>query len=337
MGLAVVERNALLEQVWDLRAARDYVTIADLLGELPLEEHLREPDLGVTLCYAWYQLGELNKSIWLIRQLTEACERRGNTWLARRRMNNEALICLARGELDLAESLLHRLLLRVEEAGDIQLTSWVYNNLGILYFARGLYDFSLSHLRRSIATCQRNGDARHMSLCLLNMAAVYHATGALDKAFTCLQDAAEISRDVGSESELAHIEVSQAFAHVSRNDLPLARATANRAESRFIALGNEKGRGDALQAHGKILMMENRLPDAREYFMEALSLAQKSFNRSSEASLLADIGELHRRNGMTSDFLEFNRRSIALYKEIGNNTEADRLEQHISTMHKPKI
>lgn len=331
MGIAVVERNALLEQVWDLQAARDYVAIADLLGGLPLEEHIREPDLGVTLCYAWYQLGELNRSIWLIRQLTDACERRGNTWLARRRMNNEALICLVRGELDVAESLLQRLLQRVEEAGDIQLASWAYNNFGILCVGRGLYDFALSHFRRSIAYGQRTGNERHISLCLLNMAEVYRLTGLWEQSLSCLNEAAEISRKFGSESELAHIEVNQAFTLIKRKDLPLARVAANRAEHRFVALRNEKGRGEALQAKGKILMLEGYLPESEIYLREALILSQKTSNRGIEAILLEDLGELHLKNGSTSTSFDFMKRAVALYKEIGNNREADRLKQRMDT------
>ena len=332
MALAVAERNALLEEVWSLHAARDYKAVAELIGDLPLEEHLKDPELGVMLCAAWYQVGELNRSILLIQQITGACELRGNTRLCRRRMNNEALIRIARGELAEAEPLLHRAASLAEDAGDILITAWVHNNLATLYAMRGMWDFSLSHGRRSVAAGQRLGDTRHVSLCYLNMGITYLRAENLRESAVYLNLAAELSREVGSESELAHIELAQACLHEQEGDIELALTTGHMANRKFATLSNRKGEAGIMQLRGRIALRLGRPAEARALFEEALSVFRSASFRDGEAQVLSELAELCRSEGRQSEFEDLIRKSIALHTRMGNSCEAERLQTRLAAV-----
>lgn len=332
MALAVVERNALLEQVWALQTVRDYVAIVELVGELPLEEYLLEPDLGVTLCYAWYQVGEFDRSLLLIQQLTEVCERRGNTWLSRRRLNCEGLLRVSRSELDEAEPLLQHVLARAEVAGDGQMVTWAHNNLGILYSGRGSWDFALSHFRRAIAAGQRRGDSRHISLCHMNMAAVYLRTDRPSEAQEHVMHALELSRDSGSDAELGHIDCMYANVLLAHGDLSLARAVADQARRRFITINSVKGMGIVHDICGRALMREGRLAEARHSLEEALACYQATGYREVEGFLMEAFATLHEMEGDSGSAIDLLNRAVQFFSQQGNSSEVDRLRARISQL-----
>lgn len=330
MALAAVERNALLEQVWTHLTARDYAAIVGLVGELPLEEHLREPEMGVILCSAWFQVGELDRSLLLVRRLTEACERRGNTWLSRRRLNCEGLLRATRGELDEAEPLLQQVLVRAEAASDGQMITWAHNNLGILYTGRGSWDFALSHYRRSIAAGQRLGDLRHISLCYTNMSAVYIRTNRLDEAGEHARRAVELSGGTSSEAELAHIECAYANALLASGDLALTRVFVDQARRRFVDLKNRKGLGMVQDIHGRMLMREGRLVEARRSLEDALASYMATGFGEIEGFLMETFATLHEMEGDPVAAEEYLNRAIRFFSKLGNAFEVDRLRVRMS-------
>jgi len=333
MGIAVVERNALLEQVWDLQTVRDYVAIADLLGELPLEEHLREPELGVILCTAWYQLGAYNNAIELTQKLTPVCEYRGNTRLARRRMNTEALLRIVRGELDIAESLLQKLLYRVEEAGDLQFTTWTHNNLGILYCTKGLWDFALSHYRRAMVAGQRFGQVRHISLCHLNISVAYLRMNRIFDAREHVLQAIELSRDNGSDAELAHIESTQASILLEHRDYLLARITANQSGLRFSRINSKMGAAMTSHLHGRISIAEGHIPEARAHLEDAFAAYADSGYSADDGYLMESFASLNAAEGNSAAAIAYFNKALLFFSELGNAFEVDRLHKKVLDQH----
>jgi tetratricopeptide (TPR) repeat protein len=332
MALAAVERNALLEDAWTHVAKRDYVAVLALLEDLPLQEHLREPELGILLCHAFYQLGEFERSLQLNQQLIEACERRGNTSLSRRRANSEGLLRLMRGELDIAEPILQQVLIHAEEASDVRMTAWVHNNLGILHTARGTWDFALSHFRRAVAACHRVGDMRHLSLCKLNMGVAYLRMGYLQEAREHLTSAMHFSRELGSASELAHIEYSLACVFEKEEDFPLARATANQAWVRFSDLNNKKGQGAVLHLYGRIFTKTEKATDARLHLENALTLIRKSGFKEEEGFLMESMADLSFAEGSVSDGISYLYEAVKIFTAINSPFQVERLYARIPDM-----
>ncbi|HEX8274358.1 MAG TPA: tetratricopeptide repeat protein [Longimicrobiaceae bacterium] len=325
MALAVVERNALLEQAWSLLAARDYVAIVELLADLPLDEHVREPELGVILCSAWFQVGELDRSLVLVQQLTDVCERRGNTWLSRRRLNCEGLIRVTRVELDAAEPLLQEVLARAESAGDGQMVTWVHNNLGILYTSRGSWDFALSHYRRGIAAGQRIGDVRHLSLCHMNMSTAYFRTDRLSDAQEHIQQALDLARESASEAEIAHIECSHANILLAGGDISLAKAVLERARNRFSALNSTKGLAIVEHVSGRLLMHQGHSAEARDALKKALKISEETGYKELSGFILESLAVLHGEVGEVDAAKEYFARAIGFFSRLGNTYELDRL------------
>lgn len=329
MALAVLERNALLEEVWAHLTARDYAAIVELVGELPLEEHLREPALGVILCSAWFQVGELDRSLLLIQQLTEVCERRGNTWLSRRRMNCEGLIYLARAEPNTAEPILQQVLSCAEDAEDHQMMTWAHNNLGIVYLLRGTWDFALSHFRRSILVGQRIGETRHIALSHTNMGVVYQRAGRFKEARAHFDSAAEIATTTASEGELAHIDWSRASLFDALGDAPLARATADQAWKRFYKLKNRIGMAGVLNIYGRILTKEGREADALACLNQGLAEAKGVGGKEQEAFLMESLADLYEFAGNHEDMVSSLEQSVDIFTRIGSPFQVARLRSRL--------
>lgn len=326
MALAAVERNALLEKVLGLWKSQDYPAIADALADVPLDEHLREPELGIALCNAWYQLGDFHRSLALIQQLADVCELRGNSRISRRRINGEAMIRLARCELKEAEVLLQRVLSRAEEVEDMLLVAWAHNNAGILYGLKCNWDFALSHYRRAIVAGQRLGDTLHLALCHQNMGSLYRRMGQLQQAREHLDIALDLARETGSESILATIQYNQGYTQAQQGDLSLARATAAKALDRFQKLDNDRGRALLSELHGFILMKEGDLGAAEGMFSAGVSLARSVGIRDTEASLLERLAELSRLKGDSSASTRYLQQAKEVYAQMGSHADIARLE-----------
>lgn len=326
MALAAVERNALLEQVLELWKNQDHLAIADILTDLPVDELLREPELGIALCNAWYHLGDLHRPLVLIQQLTDVCERRGNSRIARRRINAEAMVRLARCELDEAEALLQQVLARAEEAEDMLLAAWAYNNTGILHGLKRNWDFALSHYRRAIVAGQRAGDTHHLAVCHHNIGSLYRRMGQLRESREYSNIAADLARDVGNESVQALIQYNQGFTQAEEGDWALARVAAAKAHTTFEKLDNDRGRALLSELQGYILMQEGYLAAAENTFLVGLALARAVLIPDTEASLMERLSALSRLNGDSNAVIRYLEGAKEVYARMGSQADTARIE-----------
>ncbi|MBA2670392.1 MAG: hypothetical protein H0U67_08490, partial [Gemmatimonadetes bacterium] len=85
-------REDLLLRAWELRTARAYPALLELLAPVPAEELIADPELGHLFCYAAVPLGRWQQGAALAVRLMEPLRAREDEWLYRRHLNIHALL-----------------------------------------------------------------------------------------------------------------------------------------------------------------------------------------------------------------------------------------------------
>ncbi len=290
MGVATA--LTLLERARVLVAGRDYPGLAALLGPVPREQLLAEPELGFLLAEAWRRGGERSGALGLARALERVCRRRGNDRLFRERSNLEGILLFEAGELGGAEVEWRRLVDASSRAGDEEFVARANQNLGIIYTLAGRWEEALASHERAIVAYQRLGYLRGLAQAHNNLAISYREMGFLNEADQAFRQALEFARSDGSEDELGRIEQEWALLTALRGDAALAGVTAERSLRRFRQLGEPGGAGDALRVLGIVALWDGRLEQARARLDEALRLARELHLRLLEAETVAALAAL---------------------------------------------
>ncbi len=282
----------LLEQARALVAGRDYPGLAALLGRVPREQLLAEPELGFLLAEAWRRAGERAGALELARALQPVCRRRGNDRLFRERSNLEGILLFESGDLGGAEAEWRRLVDASSRAGDDEFVARANQNLGIIYTLAGRWEEALASHERAIVAYQRLGYLRGLAQAHNNLAISYREMGFPDEADQAFRQALAFARTDGSEDELGRIEQEWALLTALRGDAALAGVTAERSLQRFRKLGEPGGAGDALRVLGIVALWGGRLQQARARLDEALRLARDLRLRLLEAETVEALAAL---------------------------------------------
>ncbi len=282
----------LLEQARALVAGRDYPGLVTLLGPVPREQLLAEPELGFLLAEAWRRAGERARALELARALEPVCRRRGNDRLYRERSNLEGILLFESGDLGGAEAEWRRLLDAASRAGDEEFVARANQNLGILYTLAARWEEALASYERAIVAYQRLGYLRGLAQAHNNLAISYREMGFPDEADQAFRQAQDFARSDGSQDELGRIEQEWALLTAIRGDAAVARVTAERSLRRFRELGEPAGAGDALRVLGIVALWDARLEQARTRLEEALRLARELHLRLLEAETVEALAAL---------------------------------------------
>jgi tetratricopeptide (TPR) repeat protein len=142
-----------------------------------------------------------------------------------------------------------------------------------------------------------------------------------DKAFDLLEQAANVSRQVGDGDGYAHALQATARLHWLNNDRVAARKPAEEALAIYRANGNAEGIARAATSLGIVLGEEGDVDAARKLLTEALAVRRKirSKVRTADSLLnlgffLAETGELAKGRGMEVE-------AAGIYRQFGSGGE----------------
>lgn len=277
--------SAVLEEVRELQARRDYVAIAERLSGEDPADLLAEPELGILLAEAWRRGGERERALGLVQQLSPICGLRGDR-LSRNCSNLEGILYFELGQVAAAEAEWGRLLAASSRAGDEEFVARANQNLGIIQTLAGQRSAALASQERAIISYQKLGHLRGLAQAHNNLAISFREMGFPDDADAAFRKALEYARIDGSEDEVARVEEEWALLLALRGDSQLAAITAARSLERFRKLGEPAGGGDAMRILGIVALWDGRLGEAKQWLEQALAVAHEWHLRLLEAETL---------------------------------------------------
>ncbi len=166
------------------------------------------------------------------------------------------------------------------------------NNLGLVHFYREDFTGALPLFSESLELFRSLGEQRGaIGAVLNNLGTIMHNLGDYAAAESQLQEALQISKDLGDHlSEAAYIAELGRVAW-RRGDLPLARRLLEDALQRFRQLGEKLGGAEALQSLGDVAASFGQKDLARSYYEESLTICRSLFARRNVEKLTAALAQ----------------------------------------------
>jgi len=219
----------------------------------------------------------------------------------------------------------------------------ILNILGYVYFHLGDFTRSLECQQQAYACHQQVGNYQRVARDLIDIGAVYKNLGNMEEArhylhqglelarriktrpaesyglthlgswelyegdysaaATHYQQALELEQDLHSEHMIATSEAGVGLALYHLGNYPESRSWLEHATQRARAIGHRRRLAETLIELGLVDLVEKRLSDARQKFIEGLTLARDSQSIESLAAGLAALARLERLSGNPSSAL----------------------------------
>ena len=126
---------------------------------------------------------------------------------------------------------------------------------------------------------------------------------------------ATIANDISTKARLLH---TQGSLKTIDGDLAGAMSSLNESSRLAVILCDSSLHAIALNALGRLMDYQSRLPEARYYYETALAIVKKAGYRRLEGGLVGNLGGLHHDLGELETARHHYERSLMLAREVGN-------------------
>ncbi|RXF71847.1 tetratricopeptide repeat protein [Arcticibacter tournemirensis] len=194
------------------------------------------------------------------------------------------------------ERILSTLDLVLEEyrrTGDIKSESLILNTLAVYYGKKGESDKAIQYFKEALILKERLNDKPGMIKIAENMAAIYQIAGKYDKA--------AIQNEYYIQLSLAQKKTAQAaegYLSLAENKLLQNKYTESeycilkKALPMFTRTGNKAGRLKSFESLARIYYTQNRLSEAKWFYIQAQTLATKLNNKEAMLSSLIHLAQI---------------------------------------------
>jgi tetratricopeptide (TPR) repeat protein len=308
---------AVLQELRNLAATRQYWELERRLLSLPEEVLLEEPELGLHLANAWLHLRRTQAAIPLAKKLLKATQAARNESLSRR-IHLFLSIYLAReGRLDAAE----RSVLQCMESGrwdePTKFVAAANNSLGIIYSMRGQWEMAVPQLMRALAMYGQLGSRLGTASVSHNLGMVHRLRSYYEDSERCFLAASTYYATDGTVEEHVFSESERSLAILGLGDAKLAELMARRALERCRRINNVELLGEALRVVGTILREKGNIEEARKSLGEAYICARLNRNSQLKAEIHVESALLEYEDGRTALADTHFERANNYYRTIG--------------------
>jgi diguanylate cyclase (GGDEF)-like protein len=166
---------------------------------------------------------------------------------------------------------------------------------------------------------------------LLEHGAQSEEAGRLDDAARDYAAAGDLAEGSGDRLGFAHSAAAIGYLRYYRGDLNQALVDLQLAYESFSALGNDKGRREALEniAHVYADARIAQYPRAIEYYRQLLPDYEKAGEAESVADTLFNIGSTYEQQGDAQTALDWFRRALTAEEKLGRASEAAYVKRSI--------
>ena len=289
--------SILLEEVRALASGRGWAALVARVGELPQEDWIAEPEVGLHLADALWRVGRSQDALQVAEPLASIFRTQGNQHLLLNLTNIIGIALFGLGRNSEAEDRWNELLAVATEAGGDDYVARASNNLGMIANIRGNREAALLYYGRALAAYRRLGQVRGLAQTHHNLGISYRDLGFAGEADRHFQRAIELAQPDGNVDVIALAESERAMLRATAGDGRFAEVLATRALRRFDELGDPLGRGEALRVLAAAARASQQADTAAVRLDKALQIAQAHGDPLLHAEVQRDRGLLLRDTG----------------------------------------
>ena len=357
-GVGEVEkaRASLSFAVDLLRATRDRRTLAgaltrlgDLLGSLgevrlgiqhceealALARSMRALDLEASslnsLGVLRFRLGKMDEVVGSFERVVTLGRELGDRERLATNLSNLGAAYRAVGRSEKALGAYREALRFANELGLVSVAVGVFNNLGVLHMARGEIQLAIDAYAEARRLAEHSGDLDSMLHAGFNEGLLYRALGEPLRAWSLLEKALALSRQLGSPTEG---RVLQALGEVAADGGDHLRALEFLQEARVQsqAVGDRSGEAYALYGIGRCRLEMGNLGLAGTAFEAARSLQVELSDRRGLASTLRHLSMVAVKENEDARARFLVEEALALAEEIGDPSQEASAREEFAAM-----
>jgi tetratricopeptide (TPR) repeat protein len=204
------------------------------------------------------------------------------------------------------------------------------SSLGMLHLTRGVYADAIPVLERALRLCQISNFPVFLPMSAACLGAAYAQSGRLDEGLALLEQI--VRRDTTSKHMVGQARwlVYYAEALIQGDRLAEAREAAVRAVSLARACRERGHEAAALWVSGEVAARREDTDGADALYREAMALARRLNMRPLMAHCLAGLGANHRRMGRVEDGFAELSAAIELYRSLGMSPALSKAEGRLA-------
>jgi CHAT domain-containing protein len=277
-------------------------------------------DLGLT----YSAMGKKSQALKLFEASLASARARNDLQQQSASLNNLAGTYQDFGDTKQAEALYGESLVLIHQVGDRDAEAGTLSNLGMVYHRLGEEQKAEDTLNQAARIRRELADRHGEAIALNNLALFYGDTGELQKALESYEQVQSVFKELGDPPEVGTTlnNLGSLYHHLGMNDraqlyyqqaLEIRKQTDDD-EGRMVTLNNLA----VLALSTNDPANNDNLKNAREYYLQALQLAEKLGNRVGQASLLSGLGVIDSDLGNQTQAIEQLQRSLEISRQTGN-------------------
>ena len=208
----------------------------------------------------------------------------------------------------------------------------VMSLLGGMQHGVGELADSMENLRGALALFREFGDRDAEAGALVEMAWVLRLTGDLKAAKETVDEGLRLTRQHRNRRGLAIALRSRAVISRAAGDMPEALRDFEDALTVFREIGARGNQAWVLNSYAEAVNAAGDPARALAFYREALDLAREATMRDEQAVSLEGIGELELARGGRSEGVECLTEALAIFKELEQQGDVDRIETHLAKL-----
>lgn len=306
--------------------AFDYEGVVELLGPLPRDELLQDPEQGFLLADSARRVGGVDDVLQLAKDVAQAA-RDGDPQILCQALNLEGILHFERGQTQAAERSWCDLVEVATLVDEPQFVARASNNLGVTAILSMRLDDAIASFQRACNAYMRLGYARGLAQSHTNLGIVFRELDQEHEAWASFQRALTWSYTAESMDDVARAEEELALFHLYLiNDKRTAMKTANSSLDRFRTLRQPNGIANASRAVGVIALAQRDYDTATALLNTALAMAREyNFKLLQGETLFAQACLAHRQ-GAPPQTVMFQQQAREVFEQI----DAEAWGEHVA-------
>jgi predicted ATPase/class 3 adenylate cyclase len=243
-----------------------------------------------------------------------SCKEVDDAWGAAYAQAKIASYMMQNGEYSTSKVLFDKSLEEFHQLGDAWGESFVLSRLSVVEANLGKTEKYAEYLQNALALVRASGDRDRIIRSLINIAASLLYYSEWDQVENLLQEADQLSTELGSSSGIARARYYRAQVFLARGKLEDAKMELKIFSDWCLHVGDKIMQARCSLLLGLIAEIENKIGKAREYLQHGLSLARETGLSNPTVQLLAFLGRLEYQQENHKIAIQYLQEALALVK-----------------------
>jgi len=198
--------------------------------------------------------------------------------------------------------------------------SWIAScntNIGNVYIQKGYYNVALDYYLTALETFEELGHTRRIAACYENIGEVYQHQKDYEQALFYFDNALKLALESDYKSRMTTCYLNIGKVYTALGIYDYARINFEKSLEVLQTQGYTHELDDCYKGIARTYFLERDLVRASEFYLQALEIAEKEYDKASIAEILESLGSILIRTGNYNGAIDYLQKSLEISLDIG--------------------